>query len=185
MAGESERNVLNTHHAHGFPRLAEQNNFQSLYSFRPGSTLESISYSPGFQSYSKNFVHRQRQGPSCTLSCGATMVLDQDTWFGRRSDSPVLTFWRLEFSLNEHGVAPTGLQQPNVGLFLIRAGELSQFSIAAVASDLIATWPHKQKSFKIDCSPMPSVTALTTAAISDSPLLQAKTPIVLDHAFTN
>ena len=57
--------------------------------------------------------------------------------------------------------------------------------IAAVASDLIATWPHKQKSFKIDCSPIPSVAALTTAANSDSPLLKAKTPIVLDHAFTN
>ena len=36
--------------------------------------------------------------------------------------------------------------------------------IAAVAPDLIATWPHKQKSFNIDCSPIPSVAALTTAA---------------------
>ena len=70
------------------------------------------------------FVHQQRQGPSCTLSCGATMVLAQDTWF-RRSDSPVLTFWRLEFSLNEH-VVPTSLQQLKVGLFLIRASEPSQ-----------------------------------------------------------
>ena len=105
------------------------------------------------------FVHRQRQGPSCTLACGATMVLAQDTWFGRRLDSsPVLTFWRFEFSLIEHGVAPTGLQQLNVELFLIRGG---------------------------DCSPIPFVAALTTAANSDSPLLKAKTPIVLDHAYTN
>ena len=50
--------------------------------------------------------------------------------------------------------------------------------IAALASDLIATWPHKQKSFKIDCSPIPSIDALT-------PLLKARTPIVLDHAVTN
>ena len=54
--------------------------------------------------------------------------------------------------------------------------------IAAVASDLIATWPHKQKSFKSDCSPIPCVAALTTAANSDSPLLKARTPTVLDHA---
>ena len=46
----------------------------------------------------------------------------QDTWFVHRSDSPVLTFKKLEISLNEHGVAPTTLQQPNVGLFPIRAG---------------------------------------------------------------
>ena len=57
--------------------------------------------------------------------------------------------------------------------------------IAAVASDLIDTWTHKQKSFKIDCSPIPSVAALTTAASSDSPLLRSRTPMVLDHAFTN
>ena len=67
--------------------------------------------------------HHQRQGPNCTLSCG---VLAQDTWFVGRSDSPVLTFGRLKFHLNEHVVAPTGLQQPNVGLFLIRAGGPSQ-----------------------------------------------------------
>ena len=60
--------------------------------------------------------HHQRQVPSCTLSCGATVVLAQDAWFGRRSDSPVLTLSRLEFSLNEHGVAPTDVKQPNVGL---------------------------------------------------------------------
>ena len=46
--------------------------------------------------------------------------------------------------------------------------------IAAVAPDLIATRPHKQKSFKIDCSPIPSVAALTTAANSDAPLLKAR-----------
>ena len=57
--------------------------------------------------------------------------------------------------------------------------------IAAVASDSIATWPHKQKSFKIDCGPMPSVAALNTAANSDPPLLKGTTPIVLDHALTN
>ena len=54
---------------------------------------------------------------------------------------------------------------------------------AAVASDLIDTWPHKQKSFKINCSPMPSVAALTTAANSDSPPLRTRTPKVSDHAF--
>ena len=54
------------------------------------------------------------------------MVPAQDTWFASRLDSPVLTFWRLEFSQNEHVVVPTGLQQPNVGLFLIRAGGPSQ-----------------------------------------------------------
>ena len=46
-------------------------------------------------------------------------------------------------------------------------------------------WPHKQKSFKIDRSPIPSVAALTTAANLDFPLLRARTPMVLDHAFTN
>ena len=57
--------------------------------------------------------------------------------------------------------------------------------IAAVASDLLDTWPHKQKSFTHDCSPTPSVAALTTAANSDSQLLKARTPTVLDHAFTH
>ena len=58
-------------------------------------------------------------------------------------------------------------------------------TIAAVVSDLIATWPHKQRSFKIDCNPIPSVAALSTTANSDPPRLKARTPIVLDHAFTN
>ena len=115
--------------------------------------------------------HHQRQGPNCTFLCGATVVSAQDTWFVHRSDCPALTFWKLEFSLNEH----TSLKQPNVGVFP------SQWTIpiAAVASDLIATWPHKQKSFKMDCSPIPPVAALTTAANSDSPLFKARTPIVL------
>ena len=64
--------------------------------------------------------HRQR--PNCKLLCGATEVRAQDTWFVHRSDSPVLTFWRLGFSLDEHDVALKDLQQPSVGLFLIRAG---------------------------------------------------------------
>ena len=55
---------------------------------------------------------QKRQGPNCKLLCGAAMVRAQDTWFVRRSDSQVLTFWRLELSLNEHDVAPTGLYQP-------------------------------------------------------------------------
>ena len=46
-----------------------------------------------------------------------------------------MTFWKFEFSLNEHGVAPTSLQQPNVGLFPIRAVDHPD---CAVASDLIA-----------------------------------------------
>ena len=127
--------------------------------------------------------HHQRQGPNDTFSCGATVVPARDTWFVHRSACPVLTFWKLEFSLIEHGVVPTGLQQPNAGLFQIRAGRWT-IPIAAVASDLIATWPHKQKSFKIDCCPRPSVAALTTASW-DSPLRKARTPIVLDHALTN
>ena len=56
--------------------------------------------------------------------------------------------------------------------------------IAAVASDLIPTWPHKPKSFKLECSPIPSVAAVTTAANSGSPLLTASTPVVLDHTVT-
>ena len=63
------------------------------------------------------YLLQHRQGPNCKLLCGATMVPAQDTWFVHRSDSPVLTFCRLEFSLNEHDVAPKDLQQPNVGLF--------------------------------------------------------------------
>ena len=42
-------------HTLGFPRHAEQNNFQSLYFFLPRSTLESLLYSPGFKGYSNNF----------------------------------------------------------------------------------------------------------------------------------
>ena len=116
--------------------------------------------------------HHQRQGQNYTFSHSAAMVLVRGTLFVHRSDCPVLTFWKLKFSQNEHGVAPTSLQQPTI-------------PIAAVESDLIDTWPHKQKSFKINCSPIPSVAALTTAASSDSPLLKARTPKVLDHAFTN
>ena len=69
---------------------------------------------------------QHQQEPNCKLLCGAKVVLAQGTWFGRRSDSPVLTFGRLEFSLNEHDVAPKGLQQPGVRLFLNRAGEPSR-----------------------------------------------------------
>ena len=58
--------------------------------------------------------HHQQQGLDGTFSCGAAVVPAQDTWFVHRSDSPVLTSWKLEFSLNERGVAPTSLQQPNV-----------------------------------------------------------------------
>ena len=63
-----------------------------------------------------------RQAPNYTLSYGVVMVLAQDTWFVRRSYCPALTFWKLEISMIEHGVAPTSLQQPNVGLSPIRAG---------------------------------------------------------------
>ena len=62
---------------------------------------------------------------------------------------------------------------------------LCTIPIAAVASDLIATWPHKLKSLQIDCKPILSVAARTIAASSDSPLLNAKIPTVVDHAFTN
>ena len=110
--------------------------------------------------------HHQRQGPNCTFSCGATEVLAQDTWFVHRSDCPALTFWKLEFSLHETGVAPTSLQQPNVGLCPIRArGQSRLLRLRPIR----LPHGHKQKSFKIDCSPMPSVAALTTAANSDFP----------------
>ena len=114
------------------------------------------------QTSSITTCHHQRKEPNCTLSCCATMVEAQDPWLVH-SDSPV-PLWRLEVSLNEHGVAPTDLQQPNVGTF----PNPSRWTIpiAAAASDLITTWPHKQRSFKIDCSPIPSVAALTTAANS-------------------
>ena len=45
-------------HTLGFPRHAEQNNFRSLYFFLPWSTLESISYSPGFLGHWNNFSRR-------------------------------------------------------------------------------------------------------------------------------
>ena len=59
------------------------------------------------------YLLQHREGPNCKLLCGATMVPAQDTWFVHRSDSPVLTFLGLEFSLNEHDVAPKDLQQPS------------------------------------------------------------------------
>ena len=65
--------------------------------------------------------------------CGATMVPAQDTLCVHRSDYPVLTFWRLEFFLNEHDVAPKDLQQPDVGLFLNPSRTIPN---AVVASDL-------------------------------------------------
>ena len=64
------------------------------------------------------FCHHQRQVPNYTSSCGSNV--------SHHSDSPTLTFERREFSPNEHGVAPTSLQQPKVELFLIRAGEPCQ-----------------------------------------------------------
>ena len=120
--------------------------------------------------------HDQRQGPSYTFSSGA-----EDTWFVHRSDSPVLTFWKLEFSPNERGAAPTSLRQPNVGLFPIRAGGPSRL---LRLRQIKLPHGHTNKS-RFDCSPIPSVAALTTAAKSDSLLLKARTPIVLDHAFTH
>ena len=53
--------------------------------------------------FSPNLL-QHRQGPNCKLSCGATMVPAQDTWFAHRSDSPVLPFWTLEFSMNDDDV---------------------------------------------------------------------------------
>ena len=70
--------------------------------------------------------HHQRQGPNYTFSCGETVDPARDTWFVHRSDSPVLTFWKLELSLNEHGVAPIRLQQQDVGHFPIRVDEPSR-----------------------------------------------------------
>ena len=61
---------------------------------------------------------------------------------------PVLTFLKLEFFLNEHGVVPTSLSQPNVGI---------SAQSEPVDHPRWLRLPHKQKSFRIDCSPMPSV----------------------------
>ena len=44
---------------------------------------------------------QHQQEPNYKVLSDATMVLAQDTWFGRRSDSPVLKFWRRESSPNE------------------------------------------------------------------------------------
>ena len=106
------------------------------------------------------------------LTSSATVVPAQDTCFVHRRIFPERTWCCTHKS-------PTAKCQtsPNPSRWTI--------PIAAVASDLIPTWPHKQKWFKIDCSPTPSVAALTTAANSDSPLLKARTLVVLDHSFTN
>ena len=45
---------------HGFPRQAQQNDIQSLYSLLLGSTLESNSYSLGFLGDSRDFVSHIR-----------------------------------------------------------------------------------------------------------------------------
>ena len=129
------------------------------------------------------FITTCHQGPNCTLSCGATMVPAQDTRFVSRLDSPVLTF--LETRIFPERTCCCTHRSPTDKCRTFPNPSRWTIPFAAVASDLIATWPHKQKSFKIDCSPTPSVAALTTAANSDSPLLKAKTPIVFDHAFTN
>ena len=105
------------------------------------------------------------------------MVLVQGTFFVHHSDSLTPTFWRHEFSLNKRDAEPTDHPQPNVELF----------QIAAVASDCIGLdcTVTAQVEVAQNCNPKPSVAALTTAASSDSPLLRAKTPIVLDDDFTN
>ena len=92
-----------------------------------------------------------------------------------------LGFMETRSFLNEHGVVPTPPAKCRT-FFPIRAGGPSR--LLRLRQILIATWPHKQKSFRIDCGPIPSVADLTTAANSDSPLLRSRTPIVLDHAFT-
>ena len=121
--------------------------------------------------------HHQQQEPSWTFSCDATVVLVRETWFVHRSDSLVLTFWQLEFSLNERDVAPTSLPQPSVGLFPDQVDEPPQLRQLRPIS-----LPHdhtdKSRSESIATPFIPSVAALTTAANSDSPLLKA-------HAFTN
>ena len=48
------------------------------------------------------------------------MVLARSALFVHHSNSPTLTFWRLEFSLNESGAEPTDLHQRSVELFLFR-----------------------------------------------------------------
>ena len=72
------------------------------------------------------YLLQHRQGPNFKLLGDATEGPAKDTWFEHRSESPLLTFSRLEFSLNEHDAAPTDLQQPSVGLLLMRAGGPSQ-----------------------------------------------------------
>ena len=112
--------------------------------------------------------HHQRQGPNYTFSCGAIVVQAQDTWVGHRSDSPVLTFWKLDFPWTDMVLHP---QVSNCQISDFSNPSWWNMPIAAVASDFIATWPQKQKPFEIDCSHIPSVAALTSAANSNSPLL--------------
>ena len=128
--------------------------------------------------------HHQRQGPDCKFSCGATLVPAQDTWFVHRSDSPSSPDI-LETQIYPEGAWCCTHKSPTTNCQTFPNPRRWTIPIAAVASDLIPTWPHKPKSFKLECSPIPSVAALATAANSDSPLLKAKTPTVVDHAFTN
>ena len=67
-----------------------------------------------------------RQVPNYTLSYDEKMVLVQGTLFVHHSDSSILTFWKFEFSPNEHDAEPINLPQPKVELFRIRVDEPSQ-----------------------------------------------------------
>ena len=98
-----------------------------------------------------------------------------------RSDSPILTFGKLEFSLIKHGVASTCLQQPNVGLFPIRAGGPSRL---LQWRQVQLTHRHTQRNR----STLPAVPYLLWLPSPPLPIrtpLKDRTPIVFDHTFTN
>ena len=83
--------------------------------------------------------HYQRQGPNYTFSCAAAVVLAQNTWFVHHSDSPTLDILETgrAWCCTHKSLTAKCRTLPNPSRWTI--------PIAAVASDLIATWPHKLK----------------------------------------
>ena len=120
------------------------------------------------------FGTQHQQEPNCKLLSGATVVQRYLVCASLGFSSPDI----LETGIFSERTCCTQ-RSPTAECRTVPNPSLRTIPIAAVASDLIATWPHKQKSFKIDFSPIPSVAA-PTAANLHSPLLKVWTPIVLD-----
>ena len=113
------------------------------------------------------------QVPNYTLSCGVVMVLAQYTWFGHRSDSPVLTFWKLEQVSNSQMLdfsQPEPVDNSNC------CGRVIFNSHMPRHTEVVQ---NRLQSHTFCCCPHPPL------ANSDSPPLKATTHIVLEHAFTN